>query len=309
MAKGMKNLLSLALLIICGMAARAQATRPMAQYPSPMAEYTRSHKRIPPGPYPGYHFSISGLLPRPVSVYVPLKTAEQAAADLLVHFHGRENVVDYAAEHYPGRLIAVAVNLGAGSSAYEKPFLDTTLFQKLLDSVEVVLRDSLGHAIGFRDIIVSGFSAGYGAVRALLEQKSNRRQIDAVLLLDGLHASYVPERQVLAEGGRVDSSAYVGFLRFCRLAVNAQAGKKFLFTHSELFPGTFVSTTESAHYLLTRLKVRVHPVLKWGPMGMQQISEARKNNFWVLGFAGNTAPDHIDHLQSLSYFLNRLNPK
>ena len=36
---------------------------------------------------------------------------------------------------------------------------------------------------------------------------------------------------------------------------------------------------------------------------MQQLSEARRGGFDVLGFAGNSAPDHVDHLYALGEWL------
>jgi hypothetical protein len=39
---------------------------------------------------------------------------------------------------------------------------------------------------------------------------------------------------------------------------------------------------------------------------MQQLSEVKNGNFQILGFAGNTAPDHIDHFHGLFYFLENL---
>jgi len=48
------------------------------------------------------------------------------------------------------------------------------------------------------------------------------------------------------------------------------------------------------------------PVLKWGPAGMQQLSETRQNGLRILACAGNTAPDHIDHLHGLPAFLKML---
>jgi hypothetical protein len=39
---------------------------------------------------------------------------------------------------------------------------------------------------------------------------------------------------------------------------------------------------------------------------MQQLSEVRAGRFELLGFAGNTAPDHIDHLHGMPEFLRRL---
>jgi hypothetical protein len=47
-------------------------------------------------------------------------------------------------------------------------------------------------------------------------------------------------------------------------------------------------------------------VLTWGPRGMQQLSEARTGSFELQGYAGNSAPDHIDHLHALPELLKRL---
>ena len=77
-------------------------------------------------------------------------------------------------------------------------------------------------------------------------------------------------------------------------------------THSEIFPGTFASTTETADYLLKQLKIERRRVLKWGPMGLQQLSEARAGRFLLIGYAGNSAPDHVDQLHSLPEYLKWL---
>ena len=79
--------------------------------------------------------------------------------------------------------------------------------------------------------------------------------------------------------------------------------KRFVVTHSEIFPGTFASTTETADWMLAALALRRTPVLTWGPRGMQQTSEVRADGFALLGFAGNSAPDHVDHLHALPELL------
>ena len=69
--------------------------------------------------------------------------------------------------------------------------------------------------------------------------------------------------------------------------------------HSEIMPGTYASTTETADYLLAQLGVHRRAVLKWGPMGLQQLSEARAGRFLLIGFAGKalTAIESaVDHL-------------
>lgn len=111
---------------------------------------------------------------------------------------------------------------------------------------------------------------------------------------------------ILAEGGRIDSTDLLPYTRLAADAVSKKSRKRFLITHSEIFPGTFVSTTEATDFLLQSLSIKRVPVLRWGPLGMQELSYGRKNHFEVLGFAGNTARDHVDHLHGLYWFLNRL---
>src|SRR5262249_32662514 len=118
-----------------------------------------------------------------------------------------------------------------------------------------------------------------------------------VLLLDGMHTSYQPEGKLVADGGTLDPSGLDSFVSFAR---EAMAGKKtFVFTHSEIFPGTYASTTECAEYLLAQLKLTRRAALRPGPIGMQQLSAVDAKRFHLRGYAGNSAPDHVDHLQAM----------
>jgi hypothetical protein len=94
------------------------------------------------------------------------------------------------------------------------------------------------------------------------------------------------------------------FLDYARSAVAGQ--KRFVFSHSEIFPGTFASTTETSDYLIQQLGLKRTPVIRWGPRGMQQLSEVRTGGLTILGFAGNSAPDHIDQFHSMPEFLQLL---
>jgi hypothetical protein len=82
--------------------------------------------------------------------------------------------------------------------------------------------------------------------------------------------------------------------------------KKFLITHSEIFPGTYASTTETTDSLIRSLNLQRHAVLKWGPVGMQMLTETRAKGLTILGFAGNSAPDHVDHFHGLPTFLKMI---
>jgi len=164
------------------------------------------------------------------------------------------------------------------------------------------------------------------------------------LLLDGMHASYSPEGKLLADGGTIQASDIEVFVNFARAAVaggrvsggssprvskgvlnsgdagrknNGDAGrggnagrKTFVVTHSEIFPGAYASTTECADYLLTQLALTRHAQLRQGPMGMQQLSAMDSGGFHLRGYAGNSAPDHIDFLHAMpAWFRLLLGPR
>jgi hypothetical protein len=91
---------------------------------------------------------------------------------------------------------------------------------------------------------------------------------------------------------------------FARFASDAATGKKqMIVTHSEIVPGTYASTTETADYLLKRLDLKREKVDKEGPMKTRQISEAKKGRFTLIGYAGKEAADHVDQLHSLPEYL------
>lgn len=279
------------------------APKPAAQNPSPMVEKTRAHERVPQQKYSGVEFKINDVLSKPIEIFIPQKRLNSKNFDLLLHFHGAGFISQHAATKHRDALVAATINLGGGSGIYNNAFEDSTKFPVLIAALKDSLERKLARPIKLRKIILSGFSAGYGAIRKIISTPQNFAAVEAILLLDGIHASYVPERRVLVEGGQIDSSGVAAFIRFANEAAKKNSIKKLLITHSEIFPGTFVSTTEATDFILQKLGMKRQPVLKWGPLGMQQLSAARQHHFAVLGFAGNTAPDHVDHLHALDYFL------
>jgi hypothetical protein len=258
-----------------------------------MEDRTRRHERITESDLDGFELSVSGILPGPAVLFVPERVGEVDRFDILLHFHGSAFIAHTAAARSEHPIVAANVHLGSGSSVYERPFLDTAAFPLLLQTVE----DSLSQ-YGLsppRRIFLSAFSAGYGAVRAIL--KLHADLVDGVLLLDGLHADYEPAGLVLNQGGRLDDSDLMPFVSFARIALTG--GKRMLITHSEIFPGTFASTTETTDYIIEHVGLNREAVLEWGPGGMQLLSRVQEGRFTVLGFAGNTAPDHVDHFHAL----------
>src|SRR5262249_35522253 len=141
---------------------------------------------------------------------------------------------------------------GSGSAAYGKAFADPGAFTALLREAEA----KAGRK--FDRVGLTAWSAGYGAVRAILKAPAHRERVRFVLLCDGLHAGYARGKPGPKESDLVaeDLAAFVEF------AKDAAAGKKqFLLAHTEIFPGTFASTTETADYLLRQLGLTRKPVL------------------------------------------------
>ena len=282
----------------------ATAPAPSSQNPSPMVEATRRHERLVRRELGGSTRSFTGPAGKPVDIWIPDAAKAHDTVDVVIHFFGAAWLPQQAvAEGAPGA-VAVVVNLGGGSGIYDRSFRDPSAFDSLLAAAQREIGAANGRPVRLGHITLSAFSAGHGAVRAILADPRQFARVSAVLLLDGMHTSYVPERQVLAEGGTLDTTNLVAFRDFARTAMNGD--KRFLVSHSEIFPGTFASTTETADWVLGSLGLHRTPVLQWGPRGMQQLSEVRAGRFELRGYAGNTAPDHVDQLHAMPELLARL---
>jgi hypothetical protein len=260
----------------------------VGQNPSPMVEHARAHPRLKDERPPGRREKLSvGAL------FLPEKLRRDGTVPLVVHFHGGTWLPEVAAAN-DGRWAVISVQLGSGSGVYARAFADPDAFGRLLHDAQ------MRAGVQFGPVGLSGWSAGYGAVRAILRTETSYQRIQFVLLIDALHAGYKDGRPGPRESVLVDRDLAV-FLKFAR---DAAAGKKqMLITHSEIFPGTYASTTETADYLLDRLGLVQRATLSWGPMQMQQISESKRGRLRVVGYAGNTAPDHVDQLHALPEFL------
>jgi len=256
-----------------------------------MVDHTRPHRRAAQTEVAGRRVELKSL--KGARLFVSPHFNPNGPAPLLIHFHGAPWLIEKHAALSLSSAALITVHLGTGSSAYRRHFEQAELFRALVDEAS----RELNLKRGWSSITLTAFSAGYGAVGEILKRPENFALVNNVLLLDGLHTSYIPEGKVLADGGALDSPALEVFVKLAREAV---AGRKnFVFTHSEIFPGTYASTTECADYLLAQLNLRRRAELRQGPMGMQQLSAVDAGRFHIRGYAGNSAPDHVDHLHAM----------
>ena len=130
------------------------------------------------------NFSVEGVLPKPVDVLIPQRVLATDSAPLLIHFMGATWLPRHAVATMKQPLMVAAVYLGAGSGVYARPFAnDTLLFARLLDSLRTRIAQVTG-APRVTRVYLSGFSAGYGAIREIVRRPANVPRVDGILLLD-----------------------------------------------------------------------------------------------------------------------------
>jgi hypothetical protein len=284
----------------CLLATLAAAQSPAPQNPSPMSDTTRPHPRVvqyepagrrePAGT--GTLFVRDGLRS---SEFLPL----------VVHFHGAPWLVEHHVASERQDVLLVTVQAGSGSGVYGKAFGEPSAFTALIDGAALAAEKLLERRVRFDPIVLTSFSAGYGAVRAILRVPDHYGRVSAVLLADSLHASY--EGDTAAPRSRDLDVRRDDLDVFLRLASDAAAGRKrFVITHSEVYPGTYASTTETADALLRAVGLGRRPRLAEGPIGMQQLSDSARGSLHIVGYAGNSAPDHLDHLYAMGRWLRDL---
>jgi hypothetical protein len=286
---------SLLTLLICHVIT-SSLTAQSPQNPSPMVEHIREHRRLEKQNMVSERISLSvGTL---AILQQVREQTEMDSLPLVIAFHCGDWIPEIAVDRLNPALPCLMIQLGGGSSRYAKPFAeDPDLLKRLVDEVEKHLNKPVS------SVILVGWSAGYGAIGQILRQQGSGIDISAVLLIDGLHTGYVGGKPG-PEESELQTEGLEPFLRFARAAVEGE--RRMMIVHSEIFPGTYASTTETADWLLKQLNLRRQAVLRWGPMQTQVIGETVQGDFIVRAFAGNSAPDHIDLLHALPELLLEL---
>jgi len=255
-----------------------------------MVEHSRAHTRLKEENPPGRREKLDlGTL------FIPAALKGRRDIPLLLFFHGGTWLPDVAGAR--DKVAVIAVQAGVGSSTYVRLFEDPKRFLALLEDAQSTAK------VRFNRVYLGGWSAGCGAVRQILRTPESYARVTGVLVIDGMHTDYAGGRSASPEPNLNDENLNM----WVHLGKDAVAGKKrALVTHTEIFPGSYASTTETSDWLVEELKLKLKPVLKWAPVGTQQISEAKAGRFRIMGFAGNSAPDHIDQLHSLPVFLKAI---
>ncbi len=277
--------------IAFGLLAVSSVFAQQAQNPSPMVEHTRAHPRLDKQTLAGRREKLElGTL------FLPPKIKAKSHPALLFFFHGGDWLPEVSTARQKNMAV-VTVQAGAGSGTYAQLFAAQDRFTKLVAEAESKT------GLKFSSIAIAGWSAGCGAIREILKSPAAYDRIARVLCIDGIHTGYVNGKP----GPKESEIETDNLTIWTRIGRDAIAGKKrVIITHSEIFPGTFASTTETADYLTAQWSLKPRSTAKWGPMKTQILSEVRRGKLLLLGFAGNSAPDHVDELHSLPEYLKWL---
>ena len=268
-----------------------RALAQQAQNPSPMVEHTQAHPRLAETRPPGRREALElGTLFVPARLEP--KPGRTGTVPLVVVFHGGSWLPEVAGRE--ASTAVLGVQLSAGSAGYGAAFADARRFPSLLEEAE--------RKAGLRlhPITLAGWSAGCGALRELLRQPACAERVDRVIAIDGIHTDYVDGKPGPLES-RLETTKLAPWVACAREAI---AGRKnLLILHTEIFPGTFASTTETADWLIGELGLRRRAVGRRGPMGTVLLGDTRAGRLRIQGYAGNSAPDHVDLLHALPDWL------
>ena len=215
--------------------------------------------------------------------------------DLLAHFHGAEPIRKLVTPLGLGIVIAT-FDIGTLSGGYDRAFATPGLFDAMLASISREVSVVTNHpAARPRSIILSSWSAGYGAVRRIIAP--GRDDIDAVVLIDSLYAGYAPGAET------PDPAELAPFAALARSA--ARGGPLLVITHSSVATTGYASTVDTASFLLR--DVGLDETLMSPPEAdaFGLIRAQDRNHFFVRGYAGRDAAAHCAQLRLLPDILRR----
>ena len=211
--------------------------------------------------------------------------------DVLVHFHGAEPVRKTLVQVSEG-LVYLGIDLGLASGPYERAYEHAPAFAYLRAGVEKALRAHAGdERAHIRHLGLSAWSAGYGAVNAVL--RHHAAEVDAVILLDGLHADFVADKP-RSSLDSLSASHLAPTFAFAEAALRGE--KIFFFSHSHVDPVDYASTARTGELLLAALgleKTRVPDLEPGNAFGLRAFVD--QGGFHLRDYDGRNEHAHCAH--------------
>lgn len=222
---------------------------------------------------------------------------------LCAHFH---TVAWFAIQEHVRRAAQeplIVFALGEGSGTYRAPFTDTNRFARMIALVESELkRHGAPAETRVAHVDVSSFSAGYGAVRELVQQPAAFQIIRRIALLDSMYASLEPEAAGSTNRRPLATQIDV-WIPFARAA--ARGEKTFAFTHSQVPTRAYASSSECAAALAARAgadmkTVATNSLPATRDPNFPLLRRADTGRFHVWSYGGEDAQAHLTHVRHLA---------
>jgi hypothetical protein len=244
------------------------------------------------------------------TLFVPKTWEPPANGDvvLTVHFHGADwfTIQEHTARGLKGPLLNF--NLGSGSEVYRQAFDNERRFADILRAVEKELAKRGGREVRISAVDISSFSAGYAAVRELLQVPEYFGLIRRVVLLDSLYSRYKmgPRNRVIREPAYEHIEPWVPF---AQAAIKGQ--KTFLITYSDVPTPSYANSADTATALVRAVGVPIQPVApNSSPASTDPdyplTRRADLGRFHAWGYAGKDQKAHLTHARHLSEFWQAL---
>lgn len=235
-------------------------------------------------------------------VWIPREGGHDAdfGYDVLIHFHGHKPARKIV-QPFSDRLVYVGIDLGTLTGDYSKPLSKEETFLDLQHSLRLALQKHSGNEKAHvRSLTLSGWSAGVGAIPTLLKRFS--ADIDALILLDGLHAGWKLDKPTDGTAASVEVHYLTPVISFAKQALANQ--KSLVITHSEVPTEGYAPTHVTADRLLEALELRRQP-FDPGADEFGRFSYVQQGGFTLWAHHGSEERGHCAQLVLLQDALQR----
>jgi hypothetical protein len=252
------------------------------------------------------------VLPGVLIVPASFESAD-GSYDLLLHFAGNSDLVEQSVAAAKLNALVHVSNIARDATPYRQHFQGPRAFALLLEQINDSVEKKLGlKKAALRRVALSSWSVGYGAVSQIAGNNNNADRVDALLLMEGVHARYVDGAK-----SKVDSGAIAPLMAFAKRA--AQDKKLLVITHSEIAATEYASSGKVADVIIEELGAKREqldskkdpppqvdlPAVKafaanQTPAGLVPQSTAQMGSFLVLGYSGKAGEHYRSHLIQMS---------
>jgi hypothetical protein len=231
------------------------------------------------------------------TLFIPDSSSATDSKQLCIHFHTAEWFVIQEYQRAKVSHPVLIFNLGQGSTTYARPFSQKGALKPFLDQTIQLTKRSIS------SLNLTSFSAGYGAVRNLIQDQSVLNQINTVILCDSSYAGFSEPatRTILPE-----------HLDVWQPLIDRAVKKEltFVLTTSEITPDSYAGTWEVANALVLKNNGDMQAANKDFPATQDPtyplLRTFSKGNWHVWSYSGTDAGAHTTHPRHLADILVQL---